>query len=66
MGKWLAEKYDESPMAVGIVGKNDFGLMEIFTSKTGSWSFVVTGSNGVSCLVATGKAFEMIPMGIKS
>ena len=37
-------------------------LMEIFTSPGNTWTVVVTFPNGVSCIVATGHDFELLPM----
>lgn len=66
----LAEKYKESRRSIGLATKGR--VMEIFASEeTGSWTIVVTMPNGMTCLVASGQAFEAVdealqPAGIKS
>ena len=55
----LADTYGETRQAVGLCA-ND-AVVEVFASQTsGSWSITVTAPNGVTCLVASGMAFENV------
>ena len=52
----LAGKYGESRRMMGL-GVN--GVTEIFANdETGTWTATVTGTDGNTCLVASGRAFE--------
>ena len=56
----LAKKYQEAPVAVGLTSSG--GLVEILTTSDGStWTIIVTTTDGVSCLVATGEGWRNIP-----
>ncbi|MCT4607682.1 MAG: hypothetical protein N4A70_00590 [Pelagimonas sp.] len=53
----LASKYGESRQSMGLGSNN--AVMEVFASlESGSWTITVTMANGVTCLVASGQAFE--------
>lgn len=55
----LAERYGESRQSIGLGANN--AVMEVFASgETGTWTITVTTANGVTCLVASGQAFEAI------
>ena len=53
---FLSEKYDEEPIAIGMIDRS--GVMEVYLSEGGSWTIVVTSANGLSCVIAAGKAWE--------
>ena len=54
----LQRKYGETRHSVGV--QQGRGVVEIFTStKTGSWTILVTDARGMSCLMAAGEAFEI-------
>ena len=36
----------------------DQTLMELYASDSGTWTLVITGVNGQSCIVAAGEGFE--------
>ena len=57
--KTLSDKYEENRKAVGIVGGKQ--LMEIFVSKKGTWTVVITNPAGLSCVVAVGDSWEEAP-----
>jgi hypothetical protein len=63
----LAAKYGETRQSMGLGSNN--AVMEVFASAdSGSWTITVTMTNGMTCLVASGQAFEelaeaMPPMG---
>ncbi|MFD1160659.1 hypothetical protein [Roseovarius aestuarii] len=53
----LAKKYGETRQSMGLGANN--AVVEVFASdKSGSWTITVTSANGVTCLVASGQAFE--------
>lgn len=55
----LAKNYQESPSAFGIAGQRN--LVELFVSKTGTWTMLVTHPTGMSCIVAAGQSWEQFP-----
>lgn len=53
----LAEGYGETRQAIGLGANN--AVVEVFASEeSGSWTITVTLPNGMTCLVASGQAFE--------
>ena len=66
----LASKYGESRQSIGMAPKGR--VIEVYAStETGTWTITVTMPNGVTCLVASGQAYENLdetvePAGIPS
>lgn len=57
--KRLAETYGESRQSIGIGQQG--AVMETFASmETGSWTITVTTPDGLTCLVASGQAYEVL------
>lgn len=55
----LAERYGESRRSIGLAPQGR--VVEVFASgDSGSWTITVTLPNGVTCLVASGQAFEAL------
>ncbi|HBQ36412.1 MAG TPA: hypothetical protein DD729_06185 [Rhodobacteraceae bacterium] len=55
----LAQSYGETRKSIGLSQNNV--VLEVFASeKTGSWTITITTANGITCLVASGQAFETI------
>lgn len=53
----LASKYGESRQSMGLGANN--AVIEVFASlETGTWTITVTSVHGMTCLVASGQAFE--------
>ncbi|SNS80990.1 hypothetical protein [Antarctobacter heliothermus] len=53
----LAAKFGETRQSMGLGANN--AVMELFASPdSGSWTITVTMANGITCLVASGQAFE--------
>lgn len=53
----LKSKYGESRQSAGLNQNN--GMVEVFASTdTGTWTILVTMPNGMSCLMAAGKAWQ--------
>ena len=59
----LAKKYEEVPSAFGIVGQKN--LVELFVSKSGSWTMLMTQSSGATCIMAAGQSWEQFPANAK-
>jgi hypothetical protein len=55
----LAKKFEEAPSAFGIAGQKN--LVELFVSKSGSWTMIMTRPSGMACIVATGQSWEQFP-----
>lgn len=55
----LASAYGETRQSIGLAQNNT--MVEVFASATtGTWTITVTNASGVTCLVASGQAFERI------
>ena len=55
----LATKYGESRQSMGLGANNS--VIEVFASDTsGTWTITVTTAAGVTCLVASGQAYEAL------
>jgi hypothetical protein len=55
----LASAYGETRQSIGLNANNQ--VVEVFaSSETGTWTITVTTPNGLTCLVASGQAFETI------
>lgn len=59
MSEALAARFGESPIAIGIAASGN--LMQLYASKTGTWSIVSTTPQGLSCIIGTGNHFSQIP-----
>ncbi len=55
----LATGYGETRRGMGLAANNS--VVEVFASdETGTWTITVTMTNGLTCLVASGDAFELM------
>lgn len=52
MGKMLDRRFGEQPKAAGLVGDR---VVELLVSQTGSWTILITSSDGRSCVVTGGE-----------
>ncbi len=55
--KVLNDKYKEKPRALGLSTKGT-AMFEIYTSKTGTWTIVMTTTTGATCIMAAGHSWE--------
>ena len=55
----LAKKYSENPVAMGTVNEDRY--MQLFVSQHGSWTILVTKTDGQACIVAAGQDWEKMP-----
>lgn len=58
--KVLIEKYKETPRALGLSSANKIA-MEIYASKNGSWTVMMTMTNGTTCIMAAGHSWQEGP-----
>lgn len=55
----LQEGYGETRQSIGLAGQG--AVVEVFAAlETGTWTIIVTGPGGLTCLVASGQAFETL------
>lgn len=57
--KELSDKYQESGRAIGIAGQ--INLVEVFASKAGTWTILLTTPQGITCVMAAGSSWEDLP-----
>ena len=55
----LSKKYSENPVAMGTVNTDRY--MQIFVSPKGTWTVLVTKTDGEACIVAAGNNWEKLP-----
>ena len=54
----LVSDYAERPVAMGITERG--GVIEVFASASGTWTFLLTMPNGLTCMVASGEGWETL------
>lgn len=54
----LGRKYKEAPVAFGLTANGK--LLEVLSSGTGSWTMIVTSTDGTSCAVAAGQSWSKV------
>ncbi len=52
----LEAQYGERPAALGQVDQQS--VVEIFVSETGTWTILVSGTDGGACILATGEGWD--------
>lgn len=57
--KALKDKYQESRRGIGVSG--EAAIVEIYTSKAGTYTIIVTRPDGLSCIIAAGSGWEELP-----
>lgn len=55
----LESGYEEKAAAIGL--SSNGGVVELYRSKKGSWTLLITKPDGVSCLLAAGEYWENTP-----
>ena len=56
----LGANYSEQPVAMGLTSSG--AVIEVLTSPSGTWTFLVTDPSGLTCMVATGESWESLPI----
>ncbi|WP_420420394.1 hypothetical protein [Pacificispira sp.] len=54
----LSARYQERQSAIGMTSGGS--LVELFVSAEGTWTFVHTNADGVTCLLAAGEDWELV------
>lgn len=52
----LDAQYNEKPAAVGQVDQQS--VVEVYVSDRGTWTILVTGTDGGSCILASGEGWD--------
>ena len=55
----LGRKFLEAPIAYGLTSTGQ--VIEVLASGTGSWTMIVTSTDGTSCAVAAGESWSKFP-----
>ena len=56
----LKDRYKEVPVALGLSQKSTEAF-EIYASEAGTWTVIMTMSNGVACVMAAGHSWQNLP-----
>ena len=59
MQQLLIEKYKETPVGAGTVNQDRY--MQIFVSAKGTWTILMTQTDGQSCIIASGENWDSLP-----
>ena len=54
----LEKTFSEHPIAMGLTEKG--AVLEVFASRHGSWTFLITLPSGLTCVVASGQSWETL------
>ncbi len=60
----LAQKYLEAPVAFGLTSTGQ--VIEVLASGTGSWTMIITSTDGTSCALAAGESWAKLPAVLNS
>lgn len=53
----LSNRYSEAPVAMGLATNGS--VLEVLSSGEGtSWTIILTGADGISCVLATGESWQ--------
>jgi hypothetical protein len=58
----LGDKFKETRRVMGVV--NSTAVMEIFMSTQGTWTIVITDTNGKSCITVAGEEWQDVPVAV--
>jgi hypothetical protein len=57
----LNQHYGEQPVGLGL-GPTGKAMFELFVAETGTWTLLMTRTNGISCITASGNGWEISPL----
>lgn len=60
----LLVRYAEQPVSMGVDAHG--AVIEVFSAPAGNWTILMTQPTGLSCLIASGKAWETLPVATAS
>lgn len=52
----LGHQYSENQQAIGLL--DDKAIMEVFVSRSGTWTILITDTSGTSCIIAAGEGWD--------
>ncbi len=55
----LGQKFLEAPVAYGLASTGQ--VIEVLASGTGSWTMIITSTDGTSCALAAGESWAKLP-----
>ncbi len=56
----LGRKYLETPVAYGLTSTGQ--VIEVLASGSGSWTMIITTTDGTSCALAAGESWAKLPV----
>lgn len=59
----LAQQYGEHQVGIGL-GASGRTVVELFVSESGTWTVLITQTNGISCISASGDNWSSQPVKI--
>ena len=62
VAKSLTTKFKEARRVMGVV--NSKAVMEVFMSPQGTWTVLITSTNGTACIIATGEDWQEVPIAL--
>ncbi len=60
----LGRKFLEAPVAYGLTSTGQ--VIEVLASGTGSWTMIITSTDGTSCALAAGESWAKVPAALRS
>ncbi len=57
----LGRNFLETPTAYGLTSSGQ--VIEVLSSGTGTWTMIITSTDGTSCAVAAGESWSKVPVG---
>ena len=61
----LEQKYGEQVAGVGLAARGQ-SVIELFVGGNGSWTILITRTNGMSCVASSGKDWTDLPRATKA
>jgi hypothetical protein len=55
----LGKRFQENRQALGLAGQAS--VIELFVSEEGTWTLTTTSTAGLTCVVASGEAWQALP-----
>ena len=56
----LNRQYKETPVGIGLASPER--VLELYVSDAGTWTLLLTGPGGNSCVIGTGQNWETMPV----
>ncbi|HEX9771523.1 MAG TPA: hypothetical protein VGA50_20305 [Kiloniellales bacterium] len=57
----LTQRYSEHQVGIGLGTQGD-SVVELYVADTGTWTILITHTNGISCIGATGNSWTSSPL----